>query len=318
MTAPRRLRVAAAQWPIEPHASLAAWGDKLERWLAAAAAGRAQLAVIPEYAAMELTSVLSQAAQGDLERQLHELQDLLPEVHERCRAAAQRHDLYLLASSLPEAAATRFVNRLRLWSPRGAHVTVDKLHMTRFERERWGIVEGAGQHVIDTEHARLGVAICYDSEFPLQVRRLAAAGAEVILVPSCTDSLAGYHRVRVACQARALENQCYVIQAPTVGLAPWSLAVDENRGQAGVYGPPDRGFPEDGVVAQGERDRAQWLFAELDLEAVAAVRADGQVLNHRDWATDDAQADAQADSQADAAARTGPPWARSRPSLVRL
>jgi predicted amidohydrolase len=102
-------------------------------------------------------------------------------------------------------------------------------------------------------------------------------------VPSCTDAAAGYHRVRVACQARALENQCYVIQAPTVGSAPWSIAVDENVGAAGVFGPPDRGFPDDGVIALGERDRPGWVIADVDLDAVAAVRADGQVLNHRDW-----------------------------------
>ena len=309
MSAPRRLRVAAAQWPIERHADLAAWAGKLDTWLAAAAAGGAQLALLPEYGAMELTSVLPAAEQATLERQLWALQALLPAYHERCRALAQRHQLYLVAPSMPEQAPQRFVNRLRLWSPRGAHVAVDKLHMTRFEREQWGIVAGAGQHVIETEHARLGIAICYDSEFPRQVRRLAAAGAELILVPSCTDSLAGYHRVRVACQARALENQCLVVQSPTVGSAPWSLAVDENRGAAAVYGPPDRGFPDDGVVAIGAEGAAQWLFADLDLDAVAAVRADGAVRNHQDWAHDEA-GDEASDQAGDEA--------HGAPALVRL
>ena len=115
------------------------------------------------------------------------------------------------------------------------------------------------------------------------MRRLVAAGAEVIAVPSCTDAPVGYHRVRVACQARALENQCYVVQAPTVGTAPWSIAVDENVGAAGVYGPPDRGFPDDGVIAQGAYCEPGWVIADVDLDAIARVRAEGQVLGHRDW-----------------------------------
>ena len=117
----------------------------------------------------------------------------------------------------------------------------------------------------------------------LLVRRLVAAGADVILVPSCTDTLAGYWRVRVACAARALENQCYVVQAPTVGFAPWAPAVDENHGAAAIYAPPDRGLPDDGVVAIGELDAPAWVYADLDPALLAAVRADGQVLNHRDW-----------------------------------
>lgn len=282
----RRLRLGAAQWPIERHASFAAWSAKLDGWLASARAGGAQLAILPEYGAMELTSLWPDEL--SLEAQLEALQPLLADVREVCQRGARRHGLYLVAPSLPERAEVRYVNRLRVHSPRGHEVVVEKRHMTRFERESWGIVGGTAQPVIETELCTFGVAICYDSEFPLQVRQLAAAGAELVLVPSCTDSVAGYHRVRVACQARALENQCVVVQSPTVGAAPWSKTVDENRGAAGCYGPPDRGFPEDGVLALGERDRPQWLFCELDLDAIAAVRADGAVLNHRDWGAEPA------------------------------
>jgi predicted amidohydrolase len=155
--------------------------------------------------------------------------------------------------------------------------------MTRFENERWGVHPSEAGPVVETELGVIGVAICYDSEFPMIVRRQVEAGAELILVPSCTDTLAGYHRVALSCRARALENQCYVAMAPTVGDAPWSQSIDENRGAAAVYGPVDVGFAADGVIAQGELDRAGWVHATLDRGALAAVRADGQVRNHRDW-----------------------------------
>ena len=130
---------------------------------------------------------------------------------------------------------------------------------------------------------RIGIAICYDAEFPLLVRALADAGAQIILVPSCTDTFAGYSRVKVACAARALENQCYVVQAPSVGEVPWSPAVDMNVGSAGVFGPPDLGFPGDGVVALGPLNAAEWIFGEIDLARVEKVRRDGAVLNHAHW-----------------------------------
>jgi predicted amidohydrolase len=142
---------------------------------------------------------------------------------------------------------------------------------------------GEGLNVFETSLGKIGIAICYDAEFPLLVRALAEAGAELILVPSCTDAMPGYHRVRIACAARALENQCFVIQSPTVGAADWSPAVDANAGAANVFGPPDRNFPEDGLVATGALNRSGFVYADIDLWRVKDVRRDGQVLNYLHW-----------------------------------
>jgi predicted amidohydrolase len=275
-----KLRVAAWQYPIERIASWDAWLAKLEAGFAEAAARGAELCIVPEYASMELTALSSA---DTLATQLDALQPMLPAYLDAYARLARRHDLVIVSGSFPERVGSGEVhNRARVHVGDDAFV-VEKLHMTRFEGERWGITAGAGQVVIDLGGARLGVAICYDTEFPVLVRRLVAAGADIIAVPSCTDTAAGYHRVRVACQARALENQCYVVQVPTVGHAPWSIAVDENVGSAGVYAPPDRGFPDDGVIALGPYCEAGWVVTELDLDAIAEVRRDGQVLNHRDW-----------------------------------
>jgi predicted amidohydrolase len=89
--------------------------------------------------------------------------------------------------------------------------------------------------------------------------------------------------VRLCARARAVENQCFVAMTPLVGKAPWSGAIDENFGYAGVFGPPDRGFPETGVLVRGEMGAPGLVFAEIDLAAAAEVRRNGAVLNHRDW-----------------------------------
>ena len=276
--------VAAAQYPIEALASWDAYAAKLASWVEQAAAGGAALAVFPEYGAMELAS-LDPQTMGDLADSLDSVAALLPKVDALHADLAARHSLHILAASAPcRLVPGHYVNRARLFAPNGKVGVQDKLVMTRFEREQWGVSAGAPLRLFDTGLGRIGISICYDSEFPLLARALVEGGAELLLVPSCTDTLHGYWRVRLGAQARALEGQMIVVQSPTVGDASWSPAVDVNRGAAGVYGPPDGDFPDDGVIALGRLDAAAWVFAEVDLARVAQVRADGGVLNARHWA----------------------------------
>src|SRR3546814_14989067 len=81
----------------------------------------------------------------------------------------------------------------------------------------------------------------------LPVRAQREAGVGLLLVPSCTGTQAGATRVGVGCMARALENRMFIAQAVTSGAADWSPALDTNTGEATIYAPMDRGFPEDGI-----------------------------------------------------------------------
>ncbi|MBC2666587.1 carbon-nitrogen hydrolase family protein [Novosphingobium flavum] len=280
----RPVAIAAAQYPVEALAGREAYADKLAAWVGEAAGAGADLLVFPEYGAMELAS-LDPATMGSLAGSLESVSALLDWVDGLHADLARRHGVHILAASAPCLQSDgNYVNRARLFAPSGKVGVQDKLVMTRFEREEWHVSPGAPLRLFETALGRIGVTICYDSEFPLLARALAEAGCEILLVPSCTDTLAGYWRVRLGAQARALEGQMVAVQAPTVGEAAWSPAIDVNRGAAGIFGPPDRGFPEDGVVALGEMDRAGWVMAKVDLALVAAVRADGAVLNHRHWA----------------------------------
>lgn len=277
-------RAAVAQYPVSQPASWDEAAAHLSRWTAEAAAAGAALLVYPEYAAMSLAALFAPAVYSDLSAQLHELQTLREDYVELHRQLARRHGVYLLAGSFPwQVAEARFHNRAWLFAPDGRSGFQDKRVMTRFERERWNISPATELKLFETDLGRIGVQICYDAEFPLPARAQAEAGAELLLVPSCTDAEPGYHRVRVAAQARALENQCYTLLSPLVGAAPWSPAVDINVGAAGIYTPPDLGFPPNGVIAQGQLNHPTWLYATLDLEAVAKVRREGQVLNYKHW-----------------------------------
>ena len=279
------VRVAAAQYPIDAIASWDSYADKLSRWVGAAAGNGARLLVFPEYGAMELARSFAPEVWNDLQQSIDFVGAMRGKIDALHATLAEEHDVTIIAASLPERDEDGVAHNVaRVVSPKGRIGEQRKLMMTRFEREQWHVAAGEEINVFKTPAGTFGVAICYDSEFPLIARAMSEAGATMILVPSCTDSEHGYHRVRVGCQARALENQCYAVQSPTVGEALWSPAVDVNVGAAGVFGPPDLGFPADGVVAMGAMNEPQWLYADLDLGAVARVRREGKVFNDKHWA----------------------------------
>ena len=281
-----RVRIAAAAYPLDWLEGWEAYEAKLSAWVAEAAGRGAELLVFPEYGAMELASLGGRAVAADLEGCLREVARHRPAADALHARLAAAHGVHILGASGPvfdAGVSARPVNRATLFGPGGVIGHQDKRMMTRFEAEEWDVVPGGPLRVFDTALGRIGVVICYDSEFPLLARALVEAGAEILLAPSCTETVAGFTRVRVGSMARALENQCVVVHAPTVGAAPWCPAVDMNRGRAAIYGPPDRGWPETGILAETEMDVPGWAVADVSFAAIAEVRRDGGVLNHRDW-----------------------------------
>lgn len=279
-----RFRLATAQYDIGTLADWAVYEAKIRHWVEDAVAAGASLLVFPEYFSMELVSLFGDDVRKSLSGQLEALQSLAPEFQQLFSNLARTHKVYIVAGSYPiRQPDGSYRNRAYLMGPAGLAGFQDKLQMTRFENEQWFIASGDVIKTFDTDLGRIGINICYDSEFPIIARRQVESGANLIIVPSCTDTTAGYWRVRIGCQARALENQCYVVQSPTVGLAPWSEAVDVNIGAAAVYTPVDYGFPDNGVLAIGELNATQWVYAEIDLAAIEHIRRTGQVFNYRDW-----------------------------------
>ena len=114
-------------------------------------------------------------------------------------------------------------------------------------------------------------------------RALAEAGADMILVPSNTDFAAGQTRVRQSCRARAIEQQCLVVQAPLIGDVPQCTVLDTQTGRAALFCPPDHGLPASGIIAQGETDKPAWVIADVDPSAITAPRQSGQVGNFHHW-----------------------------------
>lgn len=277
------LRIASAQYPIGQPRSLAEWEEKLALWVRNGASTGAEMLVFPEYAAIEQAACFGAEVYGDLRATLAKVAELADSRLAHHAALARKHDVMILAGSGPVRTTDgRYVNAAQLVMPSGAVGVQEKLVMTPFERD-WGVSAGGPVRVFQTPRARFGIAICYDSEFPLIARAMARAGADVLLVPSCTERISGYHRVRTGAMARALENTVCAVQSPTVGDAPWSQAIDFNSGAAGIYVPSEHGVSDTGVLAEGKLNAAQWVTAAVDLERLRQLRTSGEMRNFADW-----------------------------------
>ena len=284
------MKIATAAYSLDWLDSWAQYEDKLARWVSEATGQGADLLVFPEYGAMELSTLGGSEVAGDLERSIHAVSERMADVQALHQRLAQEYKVYILGASAPVATGSgRPVNRADLYAPGGRLDHQDKQIMTRFEREEWDIAPGGPLKLFDTGLGKIGVLICYDSEFPLLGRALQEA--DLILVPSCTEALSGYWRVRIGAMARALENQCVTVMASLVGDNDWSEAVDRNTGTGGIFGPPDIGFPATGVLAEGTLNQPGWTYAEVDPAAIAHVRADGRVLNRAHWTEQTPRAD---------------------------
>lgn len=154
--------------------------------------------------------------------------------------------------------------------------------MTPDEAKVWGLQGGSELKVFDTDCGKVGILICYDSEFPELSRLLADEGMDILFVPFLTDTQNGYSRVRLCSQARAIENECYVAIAGSVGNLPKVENMDMQYAQSMVFTPCDFAFPATGIKAEATPNTEMILIADVDIDLLRQLNQFGAVRNLRD------------------------------------
>jgi predicted amidohydrolase len=178
---------------------------------------------------------------------------------------------------------TRILNRCFVFRPRQDLVVQDKINMTRFENEEWRVSGGRPQlQTFTIGESLCAVATCYDVEFPSVAALAAEQRVDLLLVPSCTDDVHGYWRVRLCAQARTIENQCYVVMSSIVGGHPEWPEIESHYGQGGIYTPSDVGMPEGGIKKLGALNTEGVITDAISKEELERIRKNGTVLNLRD------------------------------------
>ena len=274
------LRVSATQFDIRKIETPDDFWARVEALIKQAGAEDSQLILFPEYFALPwLLSLHNQ----NFEKALDGFDDVKTQYHSRFQELAKQYQLIIVAGSVPVFMRVRRVNRCFTYLPDGRKFEQDKQNMTRFENEKWNVSAGHPNiRFWEWKGAGLGVAICYDIEFPAYTKELTKKDADLILVPSCTGDIHGYWRVRHCSQARAVESQTYVVMSSLVGGNPALPDLDTLYGRAGLFTPCDVDFPEEGVLGLGAINEEGVITKSLDIKLLHKVRVEGTVLNRRD------------------------------------
>ena len=273
-----RLRIASLQYFIRPVQTFEQFRDQVQALVETAADYKAQLLVFPEYFTIQLLTL------GNVKRPIQEQVRDLAQQADRFRTLmgdlAKQHGLYIVAGTIPvmEIGSDRVYNECCFFAPSGKYGVQGKLHMTRFEKEEWKVSPREKFRVFDTTFGRIAITICYDVEFPEIARAAGREGAHILVVPSCTDERQGFLRVRYCAQARAVENQMYVVQSSTVGSLPMVPAVSLNYGQASILTPSDFAFSRDGILAEGIPNQESMVIGDVNLTTILQGRSHGTVL----------------------------------------
>lgn len=104
----------------------------------------------------------------------------------------------------------------------------------------------------------------------------------MLFVPFLTDTQNGYSRVRSCAQARAIENECYVAIAGSVGNLPNVHNMDIQYAQSAVFTPCDFSFPTNGLKAEATPNSEMILIVDVDLDLLKELHSHGAVKNLKD------------------------------------
>lgn len=278
---PEVVRVASVQLQARTLSSPDQFYDNVDYFANIASEYGADFVVFPELFTLQLLSC--EGAELPPEQAIERASEHTETFVERLRQMALSRAINIVGGSHATRVEDGDIHNVSYVFLRDGTVhTQEKLHPTPDERTSWNLKGGDSVDIIDTDCGPVGVLICYDSEFPEAARRLADEGARILFVPYNTDTRHGHLRVRYCCQARAIENQCYVVTAGMVGNLDNVSNIDIQYAQSAILTPCDFPFARDGIAAEASENVEMIIVADLNLATVQWARAQGSVRNLRD------------------------------------
>ena len=275
------MRVCSVQLQSRAVSNVGEFFETIEYFVDVAADYQSDFVVFPELFTLQMTSC--ETTKLTPEQAIARLSEHTPRFVETLKNLAISYNINIIGGSHPTRMEDGDIHNVGYVFLRDGSVhSQEKLHPTPDERYWWNIQGGDEIEAIPTDCGPIGVMICYDSEFPELARRLVDQGARILFVPFATDTRQGYLRVRYCCQARAIENQCYVVTAGNIGNLPNVENMDIQYAQSGIFTPCDFPFARDGVAAEASENVEMVCVADLDLSNLNWARAHGSVRNLKD------------------------------------
>ncbi|MGV3615064.1 MAG: nitrilase-related carbon-nitrogen hydrolase [Fimbriimonas sp.] len=276
------IRVAAAAWKLKLARKVnsdGAYFNHAHQLVSQAHEQGAQIVVLPELHVLELLHIVPELKEMNVAKYLVQYADAIEEWVARI---SELSGMVIVGGSHFKETPEGIKNVCAIGVPGHGVTLAEKNNLTGYEKRMWGLAKGKG--LVQLPRHRLGVAICYDSEFPAGPRALAEAGAQILAVPSWTETQRGFQRVRWSSLARALENTCFAVHASLVG----DLGVEpvpETYGSSAILAPSVSPFPMNAILAETPMNEEGVVVADLDLDQLEEARRDVEVTN---WADRDA------------------------------
>ncbi|MFA9388294.1 MAG: GNAT family N-acetyltransferase [Prolixibacteraceae bacterium] len=278
------VRLGLIQWQMRPYKSLEELYDQAEFFVDAVSSYKSDFALFPEFFNAPLMASYNHLSEADAIRKLAEY---TIEIRDKFVQLAVAYNVNIITGSMPLLTEdNELFNVGYLCHRNGTFDSYKKVHVTPDERKCWGLQGGDLVEVIETDCGPVGVLICYDVEFPELSRILAKKGMNILFVPFLTDTQNGYSRVRYCARARAIENECYVAIAGSVGNLPKVANMDIQYAQSVVFTPCDFSFPANGIKAEATTNTEMILVADVDIDLLRELHTYGAVRNLKDRRTD--------------------------------
>jgi len=278
-----QVRMGAVQWQMREFASVEEVLTQVEYFVDALSDYKSDFALFPEFFNAPLMGLTDQV---DQTRAVRFLAGFTEQFRNEMSDMAVSYNINIITGSMPLIENDRVYNVSYLCHRDGRVDEQRKIHITPHERRDWVIEGGDEFKVFETDAGRVAIMICYDIEFPELGRMAAEQEVDIICVPFWTDTKNGYLRVRHCAQARAIENECYVVITGSVGNLPKVENLDIQYAQSSVFSPSDFGFPHDAVMAETTPNTEMIMFSDMDLEKLTLVRNEGSVTNLKDRRVD--------------------------------
>ena len=195
---------------------------------------------------------------------------------------AMAYNINIITGSMPIVEDGHLLNVSYLCRRDGTWDGCYKIHPMPSELSAWGMVGGNKLKIFDTDAGKIGILIDYDICFPELARWYARNNVQILSVPFLTETQNGYNRVRLCAQARAIENECYVAIAGSVGNLPKVQNMDIQFAQSMVFTPCDFAFPTNGVKAEATQNSEMILIAAVDIDLLRELNQFGSVRNLKD------------------------------------
>jgi predicted amidohydrolase len=271
------LTVAAVSWGLRSVKTDGEFFGHFHDLVSSAHDKGAEIVVFPEFCVLELLGLEPDLAEHKVPEYLVQFDEALEEW--LVRISVNSNMTIVGGSQFRRTPSGKVGNASITATPEGRTTVTFKNKLTDYERTAWRLEPGSGLKRL-SDH-RLGTLICYDSEFPEATRNLAEEGVQAVVVPAFTETQHGFQRVRWCCQARAIENQIYVIHSSLVGNLGRE-PVPSTYGSSAILAPSIEPFPASAILAETPLNEEGIAVTTLDFSRLIEAREKGDVRNWND------------------------------------